>query len=248
MEELDKLVHAIEISNRMVFFGGAGVSTESGLKDYRSKDGIYKTARNYGRPPEEILSHDCLMNEPELFYRFFRDFFLDNVEPNLTHRVLAALESPYRRVSIVTQNIDGLHQIAGSTRVYELHGSASRYACVVCGKRFSRVDVISSKTNIPKCECCGGMIRPLVTMYSEMLDDNVVENAITEISQADLLVIGGTSLAVYPAASFVRYFKGDTIAIVNREPTPYDNRCRIVIHDTLGHVFKHLAIALNLTV
>jgi len=248
MLQLDALIRAVEDSKRLVFFGGAGVSTESGLKDYRSKNGIYETARNYGRPPEEILSHDCLMEEPELFYRFFRDYFLGNASPNVTHRVLAALESPQRRVSIVTQNIDGLHQMAGSTRVYELHGSASRYACIGCGKRFPRGFVIESKINVPKCDRCGAMIRPLVTMYGEMLDDDVVTGAVTEISRADLLIIGGTSLAVYPAASFVRCFRGDTLAIINRDPTPYDDRCGIVLHDTLGHVFTALAKALSLPV
>ena len=247
MPGIDSLTRAVYESTNLVFFGGAGVSTESGLKDYRSKDGIYETARNYGRPPEEILSHECLYEAPELFYRFFRDYFLGSASPNVTHRVLAALESSKRRVSIVTQNIDGLHQLAGSTRVYELHGSASRYACTGCGKRFTREDVIESMTNVPRCDKCGSMIRPLVTMYGETLDDVVVTGAVKAISQADLLLIGGTSLAVYPAASFVRLFHGDTLAIINRDPTPYDNRCDIVIHDSLGNVFTALANTMRLS-
>ena len=246
-KSLAEFAEILGASRRLVFFGGAGVSTESGLKDYRSEDGIYQTARDYGRPPEEILSHDCLYEEPELFWRFFRDFFFTGAEPNDTHKILAALESDGRRVSVVTQNIDGLHQRAGSTRVYELHGSADRYACIACGMRAPRDEVVSSPANVPKCRRCGAMIRPLVTMYGEMLDDDVVTGAVTEISRADTLIIGGTSLAVYPAASFVRYFHGRNLVMINRDPTPYDHLCTLVFHTRLGDVFRDAAKRLSLS-
>lgn len=236
MTQIEEFAHAIQNSSRIVFFGGAGVSTESGLKDYRSADGIYQTATDYGMPPEKILHIRCFESNPELFYRFFRDFFVTDAQPNDTHRALVRLEKAGKQVSVVTQNIDGLHQKAGSSTVYELHGTTSRFHCHSCGREYGMDHLKSSKTVIPYCEC-GGILKPHVTLYGEMLDDSVVEGAINAIADADLLIIGGTSLAVQPAASFVRYFRGGCTVIINKENTAYDSRVDIVFHDRLGSVF-----------
>lgn len=236
MTQIEEFASAIQNSRRIVFFGGAGVSTESGLKDYRSADGIYKTATDYGMPPEEILHVRYFESNPELFYRFFRDFFVTDAQPNDTHRALVRLEKAGKQVSVVTQNIDGLHQKAGSSTVYELHGTTSRFHCRSCGKEYSMDYLKSSKTVIPYCEC-GEILKPHVTLYGEMLDDSVVEGAISSIADADLLIIGGTSLVVQPAASFVRYFRGGCTVIINKENTAYDSRADIVFHDRLGSVF-----------
>ncbi len=225
-------------SRRIVFFGGAGVSTESGLKDYRSPDGIYKTATTYGMPPEQILSHSCFVQNPELFYRFYRDLFMQHVSPNTTHYALAQLEQYGKDISIVTQNIDGLHQAAGSRKVFELHGTASRLECTSCGRRYSN-DFLEKTTDIvPHCEDCGAIIKPHVTLYEEALDNDVVRGAISAISAADLLIIGGTSLAVQPAASFLRYYRGHNIVIINKQPTEYDHLATLVFNESLGQVFS----------
>ena len=245
MTQIEKFACAIQKSNRIVFFGGAGVSTESGLKDYRSTDGIYKTATDYGMPPEEILHIRCFETNPELFYRFFRDFFVNAAEPNDTHKALVRLEQAGKQVAVVTQNIDGLHQKAGSSTVYELHGTTSRFHCVSCGREYGIDHLKNSETVIPYCSC-GGILKPYVTLYGEMLEDSVVEGAINAISNADLLIIGGTSLAVQPAASFVRYFHGDSTVIINKESTAYDSRADIVFHDRLGNVFAETMKQLNL--
>lgn len=240
MTDIEKTAQIIKNAKRIVFFGGAGVSTESGLKDYRSADGIYNTAVNYGLPPEEILSHDCVHGNPELFYRFFRDYFITDAKPSYAHRFLAELEKSGKHVVIVTQNIDGLHQLAGSSHVCELHGNASSFYCVNCGEEYGLEYVKNSKENVPHCEKCKGLVRPHVTMYGEMLDNSVIEDALNEIATADVMLIGGTSLAVQPAASFVGYFNGEHTIIINKEATPYDRRAETVFHDSLGDVFRQL--------
>ena len=235
--DIERFADMIKKSSRMVFFGGAGVSTESGLKDYRSKDGIYHTAKEYGRSPEEILSSDCFFGDTDLFYRFFRDFFMGKAEPNRTHLALARLERSGRDVSVVTQNIDGLHQKAGSSKVFELHGTTSTLHCVSCHEKYSLDYLRENGENVPRCRSCGSVIKPDVILYGEQLDDKVVQGALKAISEADLLIIGGTSLAVYPAAGFVHYFGGDDIVIINRETTPFDSAASLVFHESLGDVF-----------
>lgn len=235
-ESIAKFAEMLNSSQHIVFFGGAGVSTESGLKDYRSRDGIYETATKYGVPPEELLSYRCFERDPELFYRFFRDFFMCDVEPNTTHKALAELEKMGKDVSVVTQNIDGLHQKAGSSKVYELHGTTSRFHCRSCGREYDLDYLRQCEDIIPRCEC-GSIIKPHVVLYGEMLDDYVVKGALDALSKADLLIIGGTSMTVQPAASFVRYYNGENIVMINKESTPYDKHAALVFHDSLGKVF-----------
>lgn len=241
MTDIQRLAEVISSSNKIVFFGGAGVSTESGLKDYRSADGIYNTAVSYGRPPEMILSHDCVLNEPELFYRFFRDYFITDAKPGFTHRFLAGLEKDGKDITVVTQNIDGLHQKAGSKKVCELHGNASRFYCVSCGEEYGLDFVVGCGESVPRCKRCSSLVRPHVTMYGEMLDEGVINAAVSAIAEAELLIIGGTSLAVQPAASFVGYFGGDCTVIINKESTPYDKRAELVFHSGLAEVFGQVA-------
>ncbi len=241
MTDIEKLSDIIRNAKSIVFFGGAGVSTESGLKDYRSADGIYNTAKNYGVPPEEILSHDCVHGNPELFYRFFRDYFITDAKPSYTHKFLAQLEKSGKRVTVVTQNIDGLHQKAGSTHVCELHGNASKFYCVNCLEEYGLEFVENYSENVPRCKRCGGLVRPHVTMYGEMLDNDVIADALNEIATADVMIIGGTSLAVQPAASFVGYFTGEHTVIINKETTAYDRKAELVFHDSLGNVFNQVS-------
>lgn len=237
MDDTRKFAELINLSKKIVFFGGAGVSTESGLKDYRSADGIYFTAQNFGRPPEEILSRDCFFQDPELFYKFYRAFFLQTAEPNFTHEFLVRLEKSGKDVTVVTQNIDGLHQAAGSRKVFELHGTTSSYTCIKCGKKYGPKRIKSSPENIPKCDC-GGILKPDVVLYGEQLDEKTVNGAVKAISEADLLIVGGTSLAVYPAAGFVRFFSGNAKVLINRDPTPFDKSADLVFHASLGDVFS----------
>ncbi len=237
MTDIQRFAEMIKISERIVFFGGAGVSTESGLKDYRSADGIYRTATEYGMPPEQILHVRCFEKNPELFYRFYRDFFMTEVLPNATHNALAALEKMGKRVTIVTQNIDGLHQKAGSSDVCELHGTTSRLYCVGCGKEYTSDYLKQESENVPHCCECGSILKPKVTLYGEMLDEGVVSRSIAAIASAELMIIGGTSLAVQPAASFVRYFRGSNVVMINKEETDYDSNADLVFHEGLGKIF-----------
>ncbi len=237
MTDIQRFADMIRNSERIVFFGGAGVSTESGLKDYRSADGIYRTATEYGMPPERILHVRCFEKDPGLFYRFYRDFFMTEVMPNATHYSLAELESIGKKVTIVTQNIDGLHQKAGSSDVCELHGTTSRLYCIGCGKEYTSDYLKQESENIPHCCECGGILKPKVTLYGEMLDEGVVSRAISAIASADLMIIGGTSLAVQPAASFVRYFRGSHVVMINKEETDYDSSAELVFHEGLGKIF-----------
>ena len=220
-----------------VFFGGAGVSTESGIPDFRSVDGLYNQKFEY--PPETIISHSFYEKDPSYFFRFYRDKMLPlGFEPNITHKVLARLEQEGHLAAVVTQNIDGLHQKAGSKTVYELHGSVLRNYCVKC-RKFHPAEFVKNAKDIPLCDC-GGIVKPDVVLYEEGLDDKTVRNAIHAISKADLLIVGGTSLTVYPAAGLLRYYSGNRLVLINRDETPYDNIANLVIHDSLGNIFSQL--------
>ena len=236
-EKIQKLKDWINESNNIVFFGGAGVSTESGIPDFRSKDGLYNMKYDY--PPEEILSHFFFMNNTKEFYRFYKDKMNSlKYEPNITHIKLAELEKQGKLKAVVTQNIDGLHQKAGSKNVYELHGSVLRNYCMSCKKFYDAEYVFNSK-EIPKCEC-GGIIKPDVVLYEEGLDDETVENAITAIANADMLIVGGTSLTVYPASGLINYYRGNKLVLINRDETNFDRRANLVINDSLGKVFNSI--------
>lgn len=235
-EELQKLVNE---SGSIVFFGGAGVSTESGIPDFRSVDGLYN--QKYDYPPETILSHDFLLEHPAEFYKFYRDKLVcPDARPNACHVKLAEMERKGRLRSVITQNIDGLHQAAGSRTVHELHGSVKRNYCVKCCKRY-KPEEVPPYTDYPRCTC-GGMIRPDVVMYGEMLDDDVVDAAIHDLRTADMLIIAGTSLSVYPAAGLIRYFRGKHLVIVNKTETGADSSCDLVIREPVGEVFSKLTV------
>ena len=227
-EQLEKF---IEESNKIVFFGGAGVSTESGIPDFRSVDGLYNQIYDY--PPETILSHTFFMRNTKEFFRFYRDkLIVDNVKPNKAHYRLAELEKQGKLTAIVTQNIDGLHYSAGSKNVLELHGSVLRNYCMDCGK-FYDLEAIKNSEGVPRCSC-GGIIKPDVVLYEEALDENIINKSIKAISEADLLIIGGTSLTVYPAAGLLRYYRGDRIVVINKTPTPADNSATLVLNMPIG--------------
>ena len=234
----DALQKMVNDCSRIVFFGGAGVSTESGIPDFRSVDGLYN--QKYDYPPETILSHTFFMKRPEAFFRFYRDKMLPlDAKPNKAHLKLAEWEKEGKLLAVVTQNIDGLHQAAGSKKVYELHGSVHRNYCMKCGKFFPPEYIRDSKDEIPVCTC-GGRIKPDVVLYEEGLDNDVVSGAVHAIAQADLLIVAGTSLTVYPAAGLVRYFRGKHLVLINRDATPMDSECDLVIHDKVGEVLSSL--------
>ena len=233
------LQEIINDSKRVVFFGGAGVSTESGIPDFRSVDGLYN--QKYDYPPETILSHTFFMNKTEDFYKFYRDKMLClTAKPNKAHLKLAEMEKAGKLTAIVTQNIDGLHQAAGSKNVYELHGSVLRNYCMKCHKPYAVEDILNG-TGVPKCTC-GGTIKPDVVLYEEGLDNDTVEGAVESISRADCLIIAGTSLTVYPAAGMVRYFRGKHLVLINRDPTPMDEMCELVLHDKVGEVLDKIVL------
>lgn len=237
--ETEKLQEIIDKSNNIVFFGGAGVSTESGIPDFRSKDGLYHMKYKY--PPEEILSHSFFMDNPKEFYKFYKDKMnCLKVLPNKAHKFLVKLEEVGKLRAIVTQNIDGLHTKAGSKNVLELHGTIYKNHCMKCGKEYSAEYVFESD-GVPYCEC-GGIIKPDVVLYEEALDDFTVMQAINYIKRADTLIVAGTSLTVYPASGLVRYFKGKNLVIINRDTTDFDNIANLVIHEKLGEVFGKLKI------
>lgn len=233
------LQEIIDGSDNIVFFGGAGVSTESGIPDFRSVDGLYN--QKYDYPPETILSHTFFMNKTEEFYKFYRDkLIVHGVQPNKAHIALAELEKKGKLKAVITQNIDGLHQMAGSKNVIELHGSTLRNFCMDCGKSYD-VNYIDNSKGVPRCEC-GGIIKPDVVLYEEMLDDNAITKAVKFISEADVLIIGGTSLNVYPAAGFINYFKGSHLVIINKASTPADKQADLVINEPIGEVLGSLVI------
>ena len=237
MDAITTLSEWIEDSNNIVFFGGAGVSTESGIPDFRSVDGLYN--QKYDFPPEVILSHSFFISYPEEFYKFYRDkLIVKNAKPNKAHLRLAELEREGKIKAVITQNIDGLHQAAGSEKVLELHGSLLRNYCMRCEKKHPLSTVTDSK-NVPKCEC-GGIIRPDVVLYEEGLDFDVMNEAISFIRKADVLIIGGTSLSVYPAAGLVNYYKGHKLVLINKTPTPMDSIANLLIQDKIGSVFAQI--------
>ncbi len=232
-DQLKTLQNWIDDSHSIVFFGGAGVSTESGIPDFRSVDGLYN--QKYDYPPEEILSRTFFDARPEEFYRFYRDKMLClDARPNAAHKKLAQLEAAGKLRSVVTQNIDGLHQLAGSRRVWELHGSVHRNHCMRCHKGYP-VEFIRDSAGVPRCTC-GGIVKPDVVLYEEALDSSVLEGALKDIQRADMLIIGGTSLAVYPAASLVRYYRGSRLVLINKSPTPYDAHANLVIAGPIGEI------------
>ena len=231
------LKELIDTYQNIVFFGGAGVSTESGIPDFRSVDGLYNEIYDY--PPETIISHSFFVKKPKEFFRFYKNKMIyPNAVPNVTHKALAHLEQQGKVKAVVTQNIDGLHQMAGSKCVYELHGSVHRNYCMNCGKFFG-LDAVLEAGVVPKCSC-GGTIKPDVVLYEEGLDGKTVSGAIAAIQNADLLVVGGTSLTVYPAAGMIDYFRGDKLILINKTATPFDSRADIVINKSLGSVFKEI--------
>ena len=238
MDSILKLQEMINKSNNIAFFGGAGVSTESNIPDFRSVDGLYN--QKYDYPPETILSHTFYCKHTEEFYRFYRDKMLfPDAKPNAAHLALARLEEMGKLTAVVTQNIDGLHQAAGSKNVYELHGSVLRNFCERC-HAFYDLDYMINSEGVPKCSKCGSTIKPDVVLYEEGLDQNVLNGAITHIYNADVLIIGGTSLAVYPAAGLIDYFKGEKLVVINKSPSPRDKHADLVIQEPIGHVFSCL--------
>ena len=235
-EKIQALHDILKESNNIVFFGGAGVSTESGIPDFRSVDGLYHM--KYKFPPETIISHSFFMRDPEEFYRFYKDKMLaPDAQPNDAHKALAKLEQMGKLQAVVTQNIDGLHQRAGSKIVYELHGSVLRNYCMRCGKAFDMEYVLNSE-GVPRCDECGGKVKPDVVLYEEGLDNAVISAAVAAISRADVLIIGGTSLVVYPAAGLIDYFRGKHLVVINKSVTPRDKQADLVITDSIGKVLK----------
>ena len=240
-QHIEQFVKMVEESNNIVFFGGAGVSTESGIPDFRSVDGLYN--QKYDYPPETILSHTFYMRKPEEFYRFYRDKMLClTAKPNTAHKVLAKLEEAGKLKAVVTQNIDGLHQLAGSKNVFELHGSVHRNYCRNCGKLFDARYILDDTNPVPLCDACGGTIKPDVVLYEEGLDDQTMRDSIYYISHADMLIIGGTSLAVYPAAGLIDYYQGDKLVLINKTKTPMDSRANLVIQGSIGEVFGQIPL------
>jgi NAD-dependent deacetylase len=237
MRNVEMLQKWVAESKRIVFLGGAGVSTESGIPDFRGVDGLYKQKFDY--PPETIISHDFFLRNPAYFFRFYREKMMPiGYEPNITHKKLAQWEAEGKLLAVVTQNIDGLHQKAGSRRVYELHGTLLRNYCLRCGKVYP-AEFVRDSAGVPKCTC-GGTVRPDIVMYQERLDPETVENSIAAMERADLLIVGGTSLTVYPAAGLINYYRGDRLVLINRDETPYDHRANLVLHESLGEIFAQL--------
>lgn len=235
--DIGKLTEMVLSSRYAVFLGGAGVSTESNIPDFRSESGIYNTIKNYGLPPEELLSHSFFTANPEVFYDFYKKHMIySGAKPNNAHIALAKLEQKGILRAVITQNIDGLHQAAGSKEVLELHGSIYRNYCMKCGKKYDLEYVMSCSGPYPVCDKCGGIVRPDVTLYEESLDMHVLNKSISHIRKADMLIVGGTSLVVYPAAGLVDYYKGNKLVLINKSRTPYDSRADIVIHDSIGKV------------
>ena len=233
------LQEIVDKSRRIVFFGGAGVSTESGIPDFRSEDGLYR--QKYTVSPETMLSHDWFFSHTEEFFKFYRDKMLPLwAEPNAAHKKLAELEKKGKLLAVVTQNIDGLHQKAGSKNVYELHGTVHKNTCLKCKKTYSAEQIAAMK-GVPHC-ACGGLIKPDVVLYGEALDEDTVEGAVRAIAAADTLIVAGTSLTVYPAAGFVSYFRGNDLVLINRDPTPLDSQCDLVLHGKVGEILSEIKV------
>ena len=240
MEAAEKLQKIIDAHDNLVFFGGAGVSTESGIPDFRSVDGLYH--QHYEYPPETILSHSFFMRNPEGFYKFYHDKMLAlDAEPNAAHRKLAELERAGKLKAVITQNIDGLHQKAGSLKVLELHGSVHRNYCMKC-HQFYDAWYIKNAPGVPRCETCGGMIKPDVVLYEESLDQNVLQESVLAISRAQVLIVGGTSLVVYPAAGLLRYFQGEALVVINKGATSADRNADLLIQEPIGQVLGQIIV------
>ena len=239
--EQEKLQHLIDISNNIVFFGGAGVSTESGIKDFRSKDGLYNLHSKYGHPYEEMLSHHYFFEHTKTFYQFYYEFMISKTaKPNDAHLYLAKLEKA-KHLTVITQNIDGLHQMAGSKNVLELHGSVHRNTCLRCGKHFT-LDEIMELGDVPYCPECGGLIKPDVVLYEEGLDMDVINEAVYQLSHADLLIIAGTSLSVYPASGLIHYFNGKNLVVINKDSLNIQSDDYLEINEPVGKVFSQLHV------
>ena len=236
-EELKKIIDG---SSKIVFFGGAGVSTESHIPDFRSADGLYNAKTKYGLSPEEMISHSYFMRNMDNFFEYYKNnMIFPDAKPNKAHIALAKLEEEGKLLGVVTQNIDGLHQVAGSKKVYELHGSVRKNRCMDCGRSFDLdyvMDPAHCDGSVPKCDKCGGVIKPVVVLYEEALDDEIVSGAVRAISEADTMIVGGTSLVVYPAAGLINYFRGKPLVLINKDSTPYDSQADLVIHDSIGKV------------
>lgn len=238
---IETLQKWIDESNNIVFFGGAGVSTESGIPDFRSVDGLYNM--KYDEPPETIISHSYFLRYPKKFYRFYRDKMIaPDAKPNAAHLKLAELEQAGKLKAVVTQNIDGLHDDAGSREVYELHGSVRRNYCMRCNARYDGVSIILGTDDVPKCTHCGGTIKPDVVLYEEGLDERTMYGAINRIRNADMLIIGGTSLVVYPAAGLINYYRGKKLVLINLQPTGMDHRADLVIAGKIGEVLGQIKV------
>ena len=239
-DEMELLKEWIKTSKNIVFFGGAGVSTESNIPDFRSTDGLYN--QEYDYPPETILSHSFYKKKPEEFFRFYRNKMLfPNAQPNAAHKALARLEQQGKLKAVITQNIDGLHQKAGSREVLELHGSVLRNYCEHCGRFYSLEDLMEKKELVPKCSC-GGIIKPDVVLYEEGLDNEVVSDAIRTIAEAEVMIVGGTSLAVYPAAGLLDYFRGRALVLINKGATPQDRNADLLIQKPIGQIFSQIKV------
>ena len=237
---IEKLKSIVGKSNNIVFFGGAGVSTESNIPDFRSETGLYKTNQNKSYTPEYMLSHTCFLKDTEDFYDFYKSKMIyKNARPNKAHMALAELEEMGKLRAIITQNIDGLHQMAGSQNVLELHGSVHRNYCVKCHREYS-LDYILESPKIPYCKECNGIVRPDVVLYEEGLDNNTMNKALEYIEKADVLIVGGTSLRVYPAAGLVNYYKGNKLVLINKSETSYDNRAYLTFNESIGEVLKNI--------
>ena len=236
----EELTDILKKSNNIVFFGGAGVSTESDIPDFRSEKGLYNAQQEYGMSPEQMISHSFFMRDTETFFKYYKNNMVyPDAEPNAAHIALAKLEEMGKLRAVVTQNIDGLHQKAGSKTVYEVHGSVLRNYCMDCGESYDLDYIMDSENcdgHIPRCKKCGGIVKPDVVLYEEALDDAQIRGAVDAIGSADTLIIGGTSLVVYPAAGFVNYFKGSDLVLINKSSTSYDGRASLVIHEAIGQV------------
>ena len=244
--KINKFAELIRQSDNIVFFGGAGISTESGMKDYRSEDGLYNTVKKYKVSPETILSHSFFETHPDVFYDFYYNYFLNTAaEPNRAHLALAELERQGKLKAVVTQNIDGLHQRAGSRNVIELHGTTLKHYCTACKAVMPNEQVKALRGQIPRCEKCNHIVRPDVVLYEEPLNQSVIEAAASAISSAEMLIIGGTSLAVYPAANFIRYFNGENIVLINRDETQYDSKATLVFRESIGEVLESVLLSLE---
>ena len=236
-DSIIKLRGLIGNAKRIVFFGGAGVSTESSIPDFGGKDGLYKARNEFGLSPETLLSHEFFVRHPDVFYKYYRSTLSKTgYLPNKAHYALAKLEAEGKLTAVITQNVDNLHQMAGSKHVIELHGSAYRNYCTKCGKSYS-IDFINSYDGVPKCDC-GAIVRPDVVLYGEQLDYDAIDEAIEELRSADLLIVGGTSLVVYPAAGLIDYYSGDELVLINKGETSYDSRASLVLHRSIGEVLS----------